>query len=101
MRQVLRATTCDALRRDMHVISDDDPDPSLVMSDLWHHWQPVASLTARALYSPPDDVPQVPPQPSHPNPRPSHTTKIRLRASPLRRQLLGWGTVEKRGGRAA
>jgi hypothetical protein len=43
----------------MSVIGDDDPDPSLVMCDLWYHWQPVASLAARAPYPPPADVQQV------------------------------------------
>ena len=43
----------------MSVIGDDDPDPSLVMCDLWHHWQPVASLAARAPYPAPADVQQV------------------------------------------
>jgi hypothetical protein len=43
----------------MRVIGDDDPDPSLVMCDLWHHWQPVASLASRMPYPPPADVPEV------------------------------------------
>jgi hypothetical protein len=45
--------------RDMRVIGDDDPDPSLVMCDLWHHWQPVASLASRMPCPPPADVPEV------------------------------------------
>ena len=54
----------------MSVIGDDDPNPSLVMCDLWHHWQPVASLASRVLYPPPADVPEVILQIPHRNPCP-------------------------------
>jgi hypothetical protein len=43
----------------MRAVGDDDPNPSLVMSDLWHHWQPVASIAGLPPYPQPIDVAEV------------------------------------------